>query len=135
MTTENTALKGVADCMLRSRQIAINRHRHRVRARTGISSEIGLYLALNWQRPAAGVGHTSRARRFLTPQPPLRNERAVTTSDLFWANHRRKPPCCYRVGYKISIFNQVNGGRGGGGAAVREVAKRLDTKAHSEFSA
>jgi len=67
MTTENTAAKGVADRMLRSRQIAVNRHRNRTRARIGISSEIGLYLALNWQRIEIGLRHPSADRRFPTP--------------------------------------------------------------------
>ena len=62
-----------------------------------------LYLAIDWQRGHINTRFTSRDRRFPTPQPPLRNGRAVTTSDLFWPNHRRKPALSLRVVARVQI--------------------------------
>jgi hypothetical protein len=89
MTTENTAAKGVADRMLRSRQIAVDRHRDRTRTRIGISSEIGFYLTLNWQCVEIGLRHPSADRRFPTPHRRLltcfgltNEERHIVATDL-----------------------------------------------------
>jgi len=130
MTTENTALKGVADCMLRSRQIAINRHRHRTRARTGISSEIGLYLALNWQRPAAGGRHRSRARRFLTPQS--------ITVHAFWPNYQSNILSLLRLWQFKSVLLHLKGNkadrRGKGGCGRRIPRTVLIRQTRAEFA-
>jgi hypothetical protein len=58
----------------------------------------------------------------------------MTTHHLFWPNQRRKRAIRYRVGYGISIFHHVNGGRGGGVGSAQP-PKGLDPNAHSEFSA
>lgn len=79
--TENTAPKAVADRMPKLGQIAARRTANRTRARIVTSAQIYSYLALNWQRAAIEVRHTSRDRRFPTPQP--------TTRHLFWPNRPR----------------------------------------------
>jgi hypothetical protein len=63
-----------------------------------------------------------------------RNGGTVTTNHVFRPNQPRKASSCYRLGYGISIFHQVSGGRGGRGVSGAVAAKGLDAKAHSEFS-
>jgi hypothetical protein len=100
VTAENTASKAIADPMLESAQIAVDVRANRTRARIGISSETGSYVALNWQRVDINARCASRGRRFPTPQP--------TTSHVFRPNQRRNVRLSLRFWLPNSSVPMVN---------------------------
>lgn len=107
MTTENMTPKAVADCTAGSGKIAAQRNAKRTRARITISTETQSYLALNWQRAAAGVRNASSDRRFTTPQS-IRSHVFDLERWAFWYRLRNRS----RLRLKLSRPPVAKGGRG-----------------------
>jgi hypothetical protein len=76
------------------------------------------YLAINWQRGEIETGLPGENGGLLDLMKTVsceENRRTVRLVTCFGLTTEGNRPRCYRVGYGIPIFHQLNGGRGAGG--------------------